>query len=320
MKETLTKEYLIKEYVEKERSTSSIAAELNTFPETINRALRKFGIPKRTKGEALATAYKTGSKEHPTKGKKSSKETKLAISESNYRSWHSKTEEEKQEHAQKSKDLWEQKSKKEQDEFIKSGLAGIKKASKLGSKMEHFLAVELRNNGYNIVFHYKNILANEKLEVDIFVKEVGVAIEIDGPSHFFPVWGEEALEKTQKADLQKMGLILGKGLSIIRIRHFGDTKSDKYKRECLRLLLEALNNIKKQKSPNKYLEITPTPYSGQLTEKEISPEPISEQEVYKPRRGILRRSNCNRTKVTTNAKKTKRTKPRANFRPRVSFN
>jgi very-short-patch-repair endonuclease len=306
MSKELTKAYLQKEYAQNKRSTSSIAKEMGLFPEQINRALEKFGIPKRTRGEALANAYETGSKEHPTKGKESSESTKLAISESNYRVWHEKSEEQKQVHVEKAKKVWNKRTKKEKEDFIKMGIDGIRKASKLGSKMEHMLFRLLKNEGHNVVFHYNKILANEKLEIDIFVQNLGVAIEVDGPSHFYPVWGEEALAKTRKADIQKMGLLLGKGLSIIRLRHFGDTKSNKYCREVSKILLETLEKFKTKPKEPTYLEITPTPYSGQHPDISIlNPSPIRELIIEnKP----LRIRKDTTTGKPNNAKKKIRTK------------
>jgi very-short-patch-repair endonuclease len=51
---------------------------------------------------------------------------------------------------------------------------------------------------------------------------MNVAIEIDGPSHFLPVWGDDALKRNQKYDQKKTGLLLGKGLSLIRVKQQHD--------------------------------------------------------------------------------------------------
>ena len=65
-------------------------------------------------------------------------------------------------------------------------------------------------------------LVNTKLQIDLFIPNINVAIEVDGPSHFLPVWGEEALAKTITYDAKKQGLILGKGLVLIRIKQSKD--------------------------------------------------------------------------------------------------
>jgi len=51
---------------------------------------------------------------------------------------------------------------------------------------------------------------------------MNIAIEVDGPSHFLPVWGDEVLAKNIKYDQKKTGLILGKGLKLIRIKQTHD--------------------------------------------------------------------------------------------------
>ena len=110
--------------------------------------------------------------------------------------------------------------------------------------------------GYRVEFHKEHMLVNERLEIDLFIPELSVAIEGDGPSHFEPVWGEEALEKTQSSDRQKSGLILSMGLVLIRIKH---TKglSEKYKRETLADLKNELEKIKRRipKKHERFIEI-----------------------------------------------------------------
>jgi very-short-patch-repair endonuclease len=84
----------------------------------------------------------------------------------------------------------------------------IRKAGKEGSKLENFLLRKITDAGFKVDFHKKNLIPNEKLEIDLYVPECKTIIEIDGPSHFLPVWGDEKLQKQIKADLQKSGLIL----------------------------------------------------------------------------------------------------------------
>ena len=46
-------------------------------------------------------------------------------------------------------------------------------------------------------------MRNNRLEIDLYVTDLQTAIEVDGPSHFEPVWGEENLIKNQRSDKQK---------------------------------------------------------------------------------------------------------------------
>jgi hypothetical protein len=85
---------------------------------------------------------------------------------------------------------------------------------------------------------------------------MSVAIEVDGPSHFEPVWGEDVLKKNQKYDTKKNGLILGKELVLIRIKQTKDY-SDTRARILLEKLLDELRTIK-NKFPDRdkrYIEI-----------------------------------------------------------------
>jgi very-short-patch-repair endonuclease len=51
---------------------------------------------------------------------------------------------------------------------------------------------------------------------------MNTAIEVDGPSHFEPIWGDDSLSRNQKYDNKKTGLILGKGWVLIRVKQSKD--------------------------------------------------------------------------------------------------
>ena len=98
---------------------------------------------------------------------------------------------------------------------------------------------------FRVEFHKERWLRNQKLQVDLFLPDLMVAIEVDGPSHFKPVWGMENLLKNQRSDRQKTGLILSEGLSMVRIKQ---TKklSQRYMRDTLKNLLSLLNKIEER--------------------------------------------------------------------------
>ena len=82
----------------------------------------------------------------------------------------------------------------------------------------------------------------ERLQIDLFLPQLNVAIEVDGPSHFEPVWGEDVLRKNQKRDAEKTGLLLERGCCIIRVRQ-KQALSKKYKRDVLRQVLQTVDAI-----------------------------------------------------------------------------
>ena len=73
-------------------------------------------------------------------------------------------------------------------------------------------------------FHFKKlkVLPNDKSaigkELDIFLPELSAAIEVDGPTHFEPIFGEDKLKRTQERDRAKEELCEQKGIHLFRIK------------------------------------------------------------------------------------------------------
>jgi len=73
-------------------------------------------------------------------------------------------------------------------------------------------------------FQFKKltILPNDKTaigkELDLYLPEFKVAIEIDGITHWKPIFGEETLQRTIKADQRKDLLCEQAGIKLIRIK------------------------------------------------------------------------------------------------------
>ena len=253
---SLTKEFLVREYLKNKRSFADIAKQLGTYPNKIRRAAVSMGISPRDKSVAQKQALKSGRHGHPTKGKGHSHATKEKISDTTYSNWESMDEKERNRRSDMGKEQWENKTEEEKNEFYKLSGEAIRKASVEGSKLEKYLLEALTSSGFRVDFHREHMLLNERLQVDLFLPELSTAIEVDGPSHFKPVWGEEALERSQKSDKQKTGLILSSGFVLIRIQQ-DKALSNKYKRIILSRLLKSLDQIKQKYPPReeRYIEI-----------------------------------------------------------------
>lgn len=226
-------------------SIPEIAKLCNTYPNKIRRMLHKCGYTTRSRSEAQTLAIAQGRHPHPTKGTKRSTDTKIAISEAVSKVWNNLTVEEQQRRSQLGKDQWNAMSKLEQQLLRDKANDGIRKAAKHGSKLERYILTELLALGYIVDFHREQMVKNEKLQVDLFLPKLHVVIEIDGPSHFMPIWGEEMLQKSQAADLQKDGLLLDMGYCVLRVQQRKGL-SDKYKRDILQIITETLTKIKKR--------------------------------------------------------------------------
>ena len=241
----LTREFLQKEYVENERSPYDIAESLGIYPNKVRRALQKHGIVLRDKSKAQSTALKTGRHEHPTKGRKRSEEEKIRISEGRYRAWQKMSLDERNLRVLQAKQQWAEMGEDKQEQLRKLAAEAVRKAAEEGSKLEKFLLLELKRRKYVVEFHKTTILPNEKLHLDLFLPELKTAIEIDGPAHFFPIWGEENLAKHLIADNAKTGLVLELGYALIRVKNLSKDLSEIHKRELLTKvvnLLESINN------------------------------------------------------------------------------
>lgn len=240
----LTKvEWFLRETFEKrEMSVPAIAKLCDTYPNKIRRLLKKCNFQTRGRSEAQSLAIKQGRHPHPTKGTKRPEETKVAISETASKTWANLTDEEKEHRSQIGRDHWNSMTEAEQQNLRTKANEGIRRAAKEGSILEKYLLEKLLGLGYRVDFHREHLVLNVKLHVDLFLPQQKVAIEVDGPSHFEPVWGEEVLAKTKAADLQKDGLLLDAGYVVVRIQQ-RKSLSDKYKRDIFQAVEEKLAQI-----------------------------------------------------------------------------
>lgn len=205
-------------YVNKQQSLAVIATTLSTYPNKIRRDAKKYGIDLRNKSSAQKLALNSGRHKHPTKDTVRDETTKQKIGLSVMQSWDALTDKAKKQRKIKAKKNWNKLSEEEKSNILKLANEAVRQTSKTGSKLEKYLFNNLITDGYRVDFHKEQILSNTKLQIDLFLPTMNIAIEVDGPSHFKEVWGKDSLKKNIKYDNKKTGLILGKGLVLIRIR------------------------------------------------------------------------------------------------------
>jgi len=244
-------------YTKENKSTYEIAEMLHTYPNKIRRILIKNGVEIKDKSQAQKNAIIKGTAKIPTQGLHRTQEEKLKISESLRKNWENMGEYEYNQRVDKARSRWHNMEESEKDRILALAIKGVQIAGKEGSKLEKFIQRELTKEGYKVDFHKKQLIANENLEIDISLPEIKTIIEIDGPSHFLPIWGEEKLQKQIRSDSHKTGLILSKGWAIIRVKNLSDTVALSAKEHLKNQLITLLNNIK-TKFPDKserYIEI-----------------------------------------------------------------
>lgn len=230
-------------------STHTIAKALGTYPNKILRILKKHGKPTRDKREAQQNAAAQGRYKHPTEGTKRSEDTKLKISEGVHGTYKNQPKSVKRARSLKAKQNWDNLPKEKREEMQSRAHAAIRKAADDGSKMELFLVDYLMSKGKEVIHHSEHKVGSENMELDILLPVERIAVEIDGPSHFLPIWGEESLHRSQVADNKKNGLLLGGGFHIVRIRDKSKKITRKVERDLIKHIEDAIQKLASYKKP-----------------------------------------------------------------------
>jgi very-short-patch-repair endonuclease len=252
MTDTNKQKLIQKLYTEQKMSFADIAKKYDTYPNKVRRDAIKFNIEIRNKSDAQKNVLHSGKASHPTKGKIRTEDEKNKIALGVYNAWGNISDDERKKRQLDSKKRWDEMDSDIKDNMLSAAHAAIRKTSVEGSKLEKFLLNSLIQHGFKPEFHKEQILANTRLQIDIFLPKENIAIEVDGPSHFTPVWGDDTLKKNQKYDEKKTGLILGKGIKLIRIKQTSDYSTARAN-ICAEKLINLLGQIKN--SPEKLFYI-----------------------------------------------------------------
>lgn len=233
------------EYGDKKKSFNDIAVKYGTYANKLRRDAIKYNIQIRSKSEAQRNVLASGKVDHPTKGKQRSDDVKSKIGNSVMKSWEELDETKLNQRKLTAKKNWEKLDNEEKQYRLRQANLAVRESSKTGSKLEKHLLQNLLSDGFKVDFHKEQHLLNTKLQIDLFLPQENIAIEVDGPSHFEPVWGDDALNRNKKYDNKKTGIILGKGLVLIRVvqtKDYSKARSQKLYNE----LKEHIANIKQQ--------------------------------------------------------------------------
>jgi len=229
---------------------SECASKFNCSKSTIRKFLNSLNIPIRTKSEANALAISSGKKEHPTKGKKLSKKTKEKIGEARSKVWENYSAEEYEKVLESYREQWSRRSDEQKERFYSEARKAMTDTAKFGSKLEKIIAEALEEAGFRVELHRSSVLNNQALEMDILLPAQNIVIEIDGPTHFFPIYGEDRLRKVKEADADKNGLLLKSDYVVIRIQHMSKNLSkylsNFYSNEVVKQVKKVISNRPKK--------------------------------------------------------------------------
>lgn len=245
----MTFEEVQKLYEQEMKSPYEIAKQFNTYPNKVRSLLKRYGVQLRDKSEAQKNFLNQGG-EHPTKGKPRTKEEKERIGKSVHNKWNRLSKEEKDRRVELNKKAWDELSDEDKKEMQRRAHVAIRKTAREGSKLEKGIYSLLLKDGFDTTFHFDGIAYGEQLELDIFLHSDRIVLEIDGISHYEPIWGEDALQKQQESDRKKNGLLISKGVYVIRLINYAKSLSETKIKNAYDLIKDAINQIKKETTPN----------------------------------------------------------------------
>jgi very-short-patch-repair endonuclease len=214
----------------------------------VNNILNAHSIKIRTNSEAQKLSLQQG-RPHPTKGKKRSAKVKKKISEKVFKNWCNKPPEYKDKVRSRAKKQWQDKTDQEKYEFQQAAHKAILKTAKDGSKLERELYRDLTFCGYKVEYHKEQLIANQRMQLDLFLPKQMIAVEVDGPSHFDPIWGYDSLQKNQSADNEKNGLLLTSGFVIIRVKNTRKNYSQISRRQATQKIIDAIKECEREWPP-----------------------------------------------------------------------
>ncbi len=104
------------------------------------------------------------------------------------------------------------------------------------------MLILLRKNFPELIFKPNDRKELEGFEIDIYIPELKIGIEYNGPHHFKPVYGEEMLIKTQDRDKEKRKIAKLKGIKIVDINAL-ESISPTTKRKTINLFIELCSQL-----------------------------------------------------------------------------
>lgn len=243
---------LIQDYVDGQ-SSLEVAKKYNMALTTVTRILKKSGVT-RSRSESQKLALEKGKSINPTKGVGHSKATKEALSENGAHRWARLTGPERQVFKDRAKERWDLIDPEKKKEMQSLAGSALQKTTKEGSLAEKLVAQALIDAGYVVRRQVKNYM-NGAYEIDILLPDDGIVVELDGPQHFLPIWGEERLQKTIQNDMTKNGVLMGYGLTVIRVKYIVKNLTEKIKRDLCSQVKKLVASVVANKTDKKLIEV-----------------------------------------------------------------
>jgi very-short-patch-repair endonuclease len=227
--------YLLDHYVRQGESTHAIAGALGTYANMVCRALAAHGIALRDKAQAQRLAIASGRHSHPTRGRRHSQATKDKIGEAVSRSWEGGG---RAGRAEQARLRWLAMADEDREHLRLLAVEGLRRAAGEGSRLERYLAAGLRARGYRV--EVRAFAAGWM--VDVLLPRRKVAVQVDGPGHHLPVWGQARLARVVREDAACTAGLVAAGYAVVRVKNLVRNLSEVQERRLLTKLLSVLQS------------------------------------------------------------------------------
>lgn len=235
-------------------SVAEVAKKYKKSQSTVSRLFKKLGVQIRSASDAQKLALASGRSKNPTAGVGHSTTAKINMSEKAANRWARISNSERDKLKEAARQRWAKLSDADKKEMLRLAGVALKRVATEGSEIEQYLEQGLLGLNFMVQKHVKNFMGGE-YEIDILLKDEGIAVELDGPHHFLPIFGEERLEKTMKFDAAKNGTLISMGLTIIRVKCLYKNLTEKMKRDTLSLIVDTINKVKSGEVTSKLVEV-----------------------------------------------------------------
>jgi len=240
-------DFLYQKYFVEEMSTVKLAAFVDTFPNTIRRALKHFGIPSRNRSAAAKNFLENN--EHPRSGVKRSQSEREKISQGVQKAWNTlpaqQNKARRKRLSESARAQWDNLDEDERAATLKKMARANKETRTGGSKNENMVAALLGDLGYKVTQRTKDFTPDGLMEIDIALYNERVAIEWDGPSHFLPIYGDENFERVKEKDERKNTSLMSNGWTVLRCRDYSSCHSLAFCKRAVKAIVDFVT----QKAP-----------------------------------------------------------------------
>ena len=142
---------------------------------------------------------------------------------------------------------------KEKPKDIRTKVEELAKKTKEFAQGKVPTAEKLIEEGFLVEQRTKTWTPGNQFHVDIALPQEKVIIEVDGPTHWSPIYGDVELLKVEQKDAKKDAVLIANGWKVLRVQDAsGSTTRARFKR-----VLDALREVQYSKSAPKTYYVKP---------------------------------------------------------------